>query len=156
MFNPKIVAFRSAETCVQRSPAHRRTDGSPPRYFFGRAQGVSTPRRPCLLTITSQCSSPWAEAATLSFDRRLAANKQKPPLTAHVNIVSAIEAEARGVSPVTRHLSARDVSPHPVAVACGVSPVTNRSEHFLMPDVVFLQICWCVPGDEVVCPFLPQ
>ena len=32
--NPAIVAFRSAETYVQRSPAHRQAGGSPPRRLY--------------------------------------------------------------------------------------------------------------------------
>ena len=51
----RIVAFRSAETCVQRSPAYR------------RAEGVSPPRRQCVLKLTSKYPSRWAHAAPLAF-----------------------------------------------------------------------------------------
>ena len=55
VFNQKIVAFRSAETYVQCSPAHR------------RAERVKPPRHLYLLMVTSKFSSRWAHAAPLAF-----------------------------------------------------------------------------------------
>ena len=52
VFNQQIVAFRSAETYVQRSPAHR------------QAEGVSPPRRPYLLLFTSKVFVPVGSRRT--------------------------------------------------------------------------------------------
>ncbi len=63
--------------CAQRSPAHR------------PAEGVSRPRRLCLLMFTSMFSSGWADTAPLTVltDASLPSGK-KTPLNAHTAIVS--------------------------------------------------------------------
>ena len=71
-----IVAFRYADTCVQRSPAHR------------RAEGVNSPRRLCLLMFSSKLSSWWADAAPLAFGEAPRCHQAGIAVIAHLNIVS--------------------------------------------------------------------
>ena len=74
---PGIVAFRSAETCVQRSAAHR------------RAEGVNPPRPLFTLVHTSKSLSRSADNARLTIlGRGLTAIERKTTLVFHVAIVT--------------------------------------------------------------------
>jgi hypothetical protein len=68
VFLQKRVAFRSAETCVQRSPAYR------------RAEGVSPPRRQWVLKFTSKFSVSVGSrrAARLRTDDSLPSSTKRP------------------------------------------------------------------------------
>ena len=72
----KIGAFRSVETCVQRSPADR------------RAKGVSPPRRQCVLKFTSKFSSRWAHAAPLAFGQTTRGDQTKKAPAPHIPAAS--------------------------------------------------------------------
>jgi hypothetical protein len=91
VFLQKRVAFRSAETCAQRSPAHQQSEVSALRHAFSGEQGVSALQDAALDLIMAcfQCLRLGGLTAHRSpLSRRLAAIKHKTTRTSHISAVS--------------------------------------------------------------------